>query len=424
MPAAKAHWQPLIDCALAKDPKDRYASIEEFLDGLTNVGLERDVALSVAPLPPAAVLADPAPAAPVAQAVAPVPVKVPEAIVIPEREPPAAVLPAKVAAKQSGAPAKVPAPTSGLTRFWPLAVAALGLVLIAAALLLPKGTPESAMAPAPATAVTPPPPSAPASPSAAPATAGVVPKATDTGQSASPAEAAATPAGSAASAAAGTTDTASADAGRLPVLDAAEAQLEADAADPAKAPTVVDPLPESIRLGRIDLAGQRLIAPPGKNALERFQFALSLDPRSRERSRALWILRKYIELADKAGGDKALGGAALMRTPNNWTMPRMSPSSSEGADVLKDVAARRHKAAEPLLAQAKASADKWDKPAAKAAYEQALKVDPDSTAARDGLKFVATIGEPGFVFRDKLATQALRRWSCCQEPALPWPVIR
>ena len=93
--------------------------------------------------------------------------------------------------------------------------------------------------------------------------------------------------------------------------------------------------------------------------------------------------------------------------------------------MLKDVAARRHKAAEPLLAQAKASADKWDKPAAKAAYEQALKVDPDSTAARDGLKFVATIGEsPASCFATSLATQALRRWSCCQEPALPWPVIR
>jgi formylglycine-generating enzyme required for sulfatase activity/tRNA A-37 threonylcarbamoyl transferase component Bud32 len=406
LPAAKAHWQPLIDCALAKDPKDRYASIEEFLDALTNVGLERDVALSVAPSPPPpAAPADPVPAAPVAQAVGPASAKVPEAIVIPEREPPPpAVVPAKVAAKQSAAPGKVPAPTSGLMRFWPLAVAALGLVLIAAALLLPKGAPESAMAPAPATTVPLPPPSAPASPSAEPATAGVAPKAASAGQSASPAEAAATPAGSAAPAAAGTTDTAQADAGRLPVLDAAEAQLEADAADPAKAPTVVDPLPESIRLGRIDLAGQRLIAPPGKNALERFQFALSLDPKSRGAKQGIVdIAKKYIELADKAGGDKAAGGAALAayaeQLDHASDVAKLVP---EGADVLKDVAARRHKAAEPLLAQAKASADKWDKPAAKAAYEEALKIDPDSTAARDGLKFVATIGEPGFVFRDKL----------------------
>ncbi len=388
LPAAKAHWQPLIDCALAKDPKDRYASIEEFLDALTNVGLERDVALSVAPSPPAATPAAPAPAAPVAQAVAPVPVKVPEAIVIPEREPPAAVLPAKVAAKPSAAPAKVPAPTSGLMRFWPLAVAALGLVLIAAALLLPKGAPESAMAPPPATALTTPPP--PAAPSAAQGTAEVVPKAADAAQSASPAEIAATTAESA-------------DAGQLPALDAAEAQLEADAADPAKAPTVVDPLPESIRLGRNDLAAQRLIAPPGKNALERFQFALSLDPKSRGAKQGIVdVAKKLIELADKAGGDKA-GSAALAayveQLDHAADVAKLVP---EGADVLKDIAARRRKAVEPLLAQAKISADKWDKPAAKAAYEEALKVDPESAVARDGLKFVATIGEPGFVFRDKL----------------------
>lgn len=389
LPAAKAHWQPLIDCALAKDPKDRYASIEEFLDALTNVGLERDVALSVAPSPPAATPAAPAPAAPVAQAVAPVLLRVPEAIVIPEREPPAAVLPAKVAAKPSAAPAKVPAPTSGLMRFWPLAVAALGLVLIAAALLLPKGAPESAMAPPPA------------APSSAQGTAEVVPKAADAAQSTSPAEAAATTAEAAAPAATGTNQ---ADAGQLPALDAAEAQLEADAADPAKAPTVVDPLPESIRLGRSDLAAQRLIAPPGKNALERFQFALSLDPKSRGAKQGIVdTAKKFIELADKAGGDKTVGGAALAayveQLDHAADVAKLVP---EGADVLKDIAARRRKAVEPMLAQAKISADKWDKPAAKAAYEEALKVDPESTVARDGLKFVATIGEPGFVFRDKL----------------------
>src|SRR5262249_22583085 len=45
----------------------------------------------------------------------------------------------------------------------------------------------------------------------------------------------------------------------------------------------------------------------------------------------------------------------------------------------------------------------WDKAGAKASYETALKVDPENAAARDGLKFAETIGEPGFVFRDKLA---------------------
>jgi formylglycine-generating enzyme required for sulfatase activity/tRNA A-37 threonylcarbamoyl transferase component Bud32 len=401
LPAARAHWQPLIDCALAKDPKDRYASIEEFLDALTNVGLERDVAMSVAPpAPPAA-----ADAAPVAPAAAPVVARVPEAIVIPEREPPpSVVVPAKAVPKQSSAPAKVSASSSGLMRFWPLAVAALGLILIAAALLLPRSPPEPPMAPAPTTAGATPAPSAPVSPPSASTTADVAAKAADAAQPATTAADAGTPAVAAADAGKEAGQAAATGAGGLAAIDAAEAQLEADAADPAKAPTVVDPLPESIRLGRIDMAAQRLIAPPGKNALERFQFALNLDPRSRGAKQGIVdIAKKYIDLADKTGGDKAAGSAALAvyaeQLDHAGDVAKLVP---EGADVMKDVAARRRKAAEPLLAQAKASADKWDKPAAKAAYEQALKIDPDNAAAREGVKFVATIGEPGFVFRDKV----------------------
>jgi formylglycine-generating enzyme required for sulfatase activity len=188
------------------------------------------------------------------------------------------------------------------------------------------------------------------------------------------------------------------------MLDAAEAQAEADLSDPARAPTVVDPLNEAIRLGRVDIAGQRLITPPGRNALERFQFALNLEPKSRGAKQGIVdIAKKYIEMADKTAPEKTPGAAALAAYAEQLNhaadVAKLVP---EGADVLKDVAARRRKAAEPLLAQAKVAADKWDKPGAKAAYEQALQVDPDSAAARDGLKFAATIGEPGFGFRDKL----------------------
>src|SRR5262249_27529845 len=54
----------------------------------------------------------------------------------------------------------------------------------------------------------------------------------------------------------------------------------------------------------------------------------------------------------------------------------------------------------------KAAAAAWDKAAAKTAYEKALQVDPDNAAAREGIKFAASIGEPGFAFRDKLADGA------------------
>lgn len=398
LPAATAHWQPLIDCALAKEPKDRYASIEEFLDALTNVGLERDAVLSVAP---AVASAPPPPlapaAAPIKTAIEALPAVAKTAMVPAEREPVATAAPAKAPRADTAASAP-PVMRSGLARWWPMAVAASGLILIAIALLLPKGTPPPADSAAPALA-------ADSEKSASP------PQATDATLAAVVPPAAVEPdhplASPAQSAEAGMATAASqppAPDNGATLLDAAEAQAEFDVADPAKAPTVVDPLNESIRLGRIDLAGQRLITPPGKNALERFQFALNLDPRSRGAKQGIVeIAKKYISLADKTVGDKSPGSAALAAYSEQLDHAAdVAALVPEGADVLKDVAARRRRAVEPVLAQARAAADKWDKAGARAGYEQALKIDPDNAAARDGLKFVATIGGAGFVFRDKL----------------------
>ncbi|HSE13539.1 MAG TPA: SUMF1/EgtB/PvdO family nonheme iron enzyme, partial [Rudaea sp.] len=149
------------------------------------------------------------------------------------------------------------------------------------------------------------------------------------------------------------------------------------------------------------------------NALEHFQYALKLDPRSRPAKQGIVdIAKKYIDLADKNVPGRSGGAAQLTAYVQNLDrateVARLVP---EGADVLKDIAARRHRLAEPLIAQAKEAAEKWDKAAAKAGYERALQIEPDNQAARDGLKFVATIGEPGFVFHDKLADGA-------QAPAL------
>ena len=73
---------------------------------------------------------------------------------------------------------------------------------------------------------------------------------------------------------------------------------------------------------------------------------------------------------------------------------------------MQDDRARRGKGRRTVHRQGKAAAAAWDKDAAKTAYEKALQLDPNNAAARDGLKFVATIGEPGFVFRDKLGDGA------------------
>jgi formylglycine-generating enzyme required for sulfatase activity len=184
----------------------------------------------------------------------------------------------------------------------------------------------------------------------------------------------------------------------MDAVDANTAQ-EGDAAlDPNTFATVVDPVVEAVRLGRIDLAGQRLTTPPGSNALERFMLALKLDPKNKQAKQGIAdIAKKYLDLGDKnlAAGDVGQFNQFVERASD------VAKNVPDNADIAKDIAAHRAKAAEPLIAQGKAAAAAWDKAGAKAAYEKALQLDPNSTAARDGLKFAASIGEPGFVFRDK-----------------------
>ena len=392
----RARWQALIDKALAKDPKDRFANVEQFLDALNAIELDRETAVAAA--------ATDDTGAETAGGTTPAPVAAPILISVSGAEAAAATLPGTTGTQAANAAA----PARPLwARAWPLAAVLVGVVLIAVA-LIPRGgrEPPAEQPPAPSrtpVAATP----ATATPAAPAATALVVPPAVpagDTAATSKPNDNSAAPAsGNADSAAAA----AKADAERLALLDAAESEA-IDNTDLAKAPTVVDPLNEAIRLGRIDVAGQRYISPPGKNALERFQFALKLEPRSKPAKQGIVdIAKKYIELADKTAPGKGASAAEL--TAYSQSLDRAADIAKlvpEGADVLKDIAARRRKLAEPVIAQAKEAADKWDKAAAKSAYELALLIEPDNQAARDGLKFVATIGEAGFVFHDKFSDGA------------------
>lgn len=356
LPQRLARWQPLVDRALAKDPKDRFASMDEFLDALTAIGIEHEAVALEAAQPPATAIGEkaaPLPSAPVAAAT------------------PAAAAIAPVRAR--------------LMRAWPIAVAGLGVILIAAALLLPKKSPQPPPSEAVSTASAGQEP--PAAGSQQPAQSGNETPASEGGSTA--------PAGNAA----GGQD----DAGQQGAVAAEEG--ESEYADPNEAPTVVDPLSEAIRLGRIDLAGQRYTSPPGRNALERFQFALKLEPRSRQAKQGIVdIANKYLEFADKLAAEKTGSDASLAAIADQLDRAtQVAELVPEGADVIKEVAARRRQLAEPLLEKAKADAAKWNKAAAKAAYERVLKIDPANAAARDGLKFVATIGEPGFLFRDPIS---------------------
>lgn len=478
LPPSRAHWQQLIDDALAKDPKERYSRVEDFLDALTGVGLDADMPAVVEkakpkeaakvekPVAAPAVVETPKIETPVVEAVEPAKVEtiveIPEPIagveaeieplaapiVEPEPAPeveavsraveaaePIAVAPAVIAPLIESPPAKapaaettvlrpppqlrepparsskptptpqprpsalktkkapVPASKPNLLRWWPLPVAVLGIALIVLAVFNRSPAPPKAeVSPPPATVAT---PSAPANPVPVAEPPPPVPKLpADTTPTPTPATADnTTPANNAAP----KTDVQA----NLNIMDAAEADALSDTADtdPSKIPTVVDPVVEAVRLGRMDLAAQRLTSPAGTNALERFQFALKIDAKNKGAKQGIVdIAKKYIDLADKA----QVAGNATQFTDfldHAQTTAKLIP---EGQDALKDISQRRAKMAAPFIAQGKTAAAAWDKEAAKTAYNKALQFDPDSQAARDGLKFVATIGEPGFVFHDEI----------------------
>jgi len=417
LPPERAYWQGLIDRALAKDPKDRYADTEEFLDALAKVVpqyaaiFRDDAADAPAPAPPAP---PPAAATVVGMPIPPTPAPAPtlaDAATRPMTRPPAeAFVTARnnrtVPSPPPAAAAPVAAASRDWVRAWPLLILLLGVGLITFALLSRGGKRPPAPPPTDTAPVTTPAPVA-STPAPTPAPTAVATAPTNVSTPAAPPTVqASTPSGTAAPNDALTppppaaTDTIAA----APAPNAVDATAAADPnMDPNNFPTVVDPVVEDVRLGRIDLSAQRLTTPPGSNALERFQTALKLDPKNKAAKQGVAdVAKKYLELADKnlAAGDAAQFAQFIDRATE------VAKGVPDNVDLPKEIGARRAKAAEPYLTQAKAAAAAWDKAGAKAAYEKALQLDPNSSAARDGIKFAATIGEPGFVFRDKLADGA------------------
>jgi len=421
LPPERAYWQGLIDRALAKDAKDRYADTEEFLDALAKVvpqyaAIFRDDATESLPVPApspsssssaATVVGMPIPAA----APAPAPA-VADATTRPmTRPPPESFITARNNRTIPSPPAPAAPPVAGggrnWVKAWPVLILLLGVGLITFALLSrgkkPPPVPPASVTTTTSTTATPPPEVAPppVTPPAQTQPAQVTPPPVAQTETPPPASTTTAPPDSSA-----TTTPATG----LATTNPEAAPVDPNAApaadpflDPNNFPTVVDPVVDAVRLGRIDLGAQRLTTPPGSNALERFQLALKLDPKNKAAKQGVAdVAKKYLDLADKnlAGGDAAQFSQYIDRATE------VAKAVPDNTDLPKDIAARRAKAAEPYITQAKAAATAWDKAAAKTAYEKALQLDPNSAAARDGLKFAATIGEPGFVFRDKFADGA------------------
>lgn len=449
LPPEKAHWQPLIDRALAKEPAQRFASAREFLDAIAQVSARADevevaddTATRFAPIPIAATRGEFATQAasnnsyatqqsplPDLSAIVPMPASaessvrqsaVAEVAVETEAQAPAPAPPAgpTITRRRPVLPVTPRAPASAskeprsATRWWPFAAIAVGIAAIGFALYWQFGRPAAsrkvqppavaaAAVPAPAPSSVPAPPVQPATApidtaAAAPGPAVASPAANTVGEAA-PVVAASLPPTAASQDAA--SKLAATDATALPSLDAAaDAAAFVKIGDPALLPTAGDPMTEGIRLGRIYLAAQRLTQPRGNNALEFFQYVLKRDSKSKAAKQGLVdIAKKYVELADKAG--TADQNAYLQ---NLASADDLAKTLDEAADIRKDIAARRTKAAEPYLTQARNAVADWNKADAKAAYEKVLQIDPNNAVAREGLKTASMIGEPGYAFHDKI----------------------
>lgn len=374
LPDRQKHWQPLIDRALAKSPAERYADMEEFLDAMAGV-VPAYASLFREEGPAAPAVGTPRPtdgAEPATQRMPAAEVEPATRAIEPGRtavavsggdEPATVVTSRKTEARDNAVATRMP---TWLRRTWPVAIVVLGAGLIAIALLMRGG-------PGPA----PPAASRDAQPVAGNAAAAM----RDMADSSTPAS---------------NNSLTSAPTG---VASATSVPAETTSVVGEDYPTVVDPLTQALQQGRRDLAAQRLTLPAGDNAYDQFRFALRLDPHNKAAHKGITeIAEKYIEFARRnlSGGDIGQFSDYLKRAGDVLDPP------ADYADALKKIANLRSEAAAPLIARGKAAATAWDKPAARAAYQQALQLDPGSRAARQGLKFVATIGEPGFVFRDKL----------------------
>lgn len=366
LPAAQAHWQGLIDRALAKDPAQRFQSADEFVEALGTIDVRPVAPAAYDAEAPTRIMRRDSVAAATAAAAA---------------EPPTRIGPIPTL-EESTALGDGSAPREASSRRWlPWSIAAVGVVLISlvAWALLAGRTPPPAMS---------------TQESAGPSTALEAATASGTtGSSSSTAGigAAETPAP------VNEESAPSADAVPEDPLTASVDGAEGEVLDLSKVPTVIDPVVELVRLGRIDLAAQRLTSPPRNNAFERFSVALRIDPKSKSaRQGVLDTARAYLEMADKAwaAGDAAMFAGYLDK------VAEVGGSIAEGADAVASAKARRKREVDALFAAAETAQARWDKPAARAAYEKLLVVDASNAKARESLRGVDRIGAPGFVFRD------------------------
>lgn len=162
-------------------------------------------------------------------------------------------------------------------------------------------------------------------------------------------------------------------------------------------PTVVDPVAQFILFGNTNLAAGRLIEPPQRNALERYLLALRIEPSNREAQAGIAaVADRCLQTARSASTlDGLLAGLACAERVAS-AHPAAEPSRRAASELRQSALDERLQAGQRALAD-------WRSAQAIDQFEQALRIAPDSAAARAGVDEARRQGRPGYSFRDRLA---------------------
>lgn len=161
-------------------------------------------------------------------------------------------------------------------------------------------------------------------------------------------------------------------------------------------PTVEDPLERLLLYARTNVEAGRLIQPPGRNALDRYLQALRIEP-DNSAARA--------GIADL--GELCLRQAAEVETLDSRLqalacVERIAAAHPAGAPALARANELRRLEHDRLLVSGQHALAAWRSTEARSHFADALRLLPDSPAARSGASEAERQGKPGYRFRDPL----------------------
>lgn len=161
-------------------------------------------------------------------------------------------------------------------------------------------------------------------------------------------------------------------------------------------PTVEDPLERLLQYARTNVEAGRLIQPPGRNALDRYLQALRIES-DNSAARA--------GIADL--GELCLRQAAEVETLDSRLqalacVERVAAAHPAGAPALARANELRRLEHDRLLVSGQHALAAWRSAEARTHFADALRLLPDSAAARSGASEAERQGKPGYRFRDPL----------------------